>query len=135
MKQIAFLIPAVIALSSCKPPLAPILGQQVVRISVFPLSHKHLNGHTAAIITNKEEIDFVTKNLASLKAKRFDHSSPEFDLQFETATGSTLKLRVSRIEVGPDAPASANNTHWFPNDKATFRKFYDFLIQKTLTTQ
>jgi len=129
-RPLLLLVPVLILLS-CKPPLAPIEGQEITRITVHPLQYGKLKGRKDALLSDRSEIRFVVKNLSSLKARGFEHSRPEFDLLLETSTGSLLKLRVSDSEVGPDAPASANNTHWFPRDSNAFKDFYDFLWQKT----
>ena len=134
MRTIPLLITLSLLLTACRTPFvpfAPIKGQQIVQIEVKPLSRMERVGHTFVRITNKDEINYVVQSIAALKPEGFDHSSPTFDLWFETSSGSRLKLRVSEIEVGPDAPASANNTHLFPSDKVSFRKFYDFLVNIT----
>lgn len=126
-----FLLVPVLILISCKPPLASIEGQEITRITVNPLQYGKLKGRRDAVLIDRSEIQFVLKSLSSLKARGFDHSRPEFDLVFETTTGSRLKLRVSDSEVGPDAAASSNNTHWFPRDTGAFKAFYEFLWHKT----
>jgi hypothetical protein len=133
--RIPFIITSAFLLMSCKPPLAPLQYQQIIRISIHPLPRQQRSNHINTTISDKNDIDFIVQSLSNMKARGFDHSSPDFDLLFETSTSNTLKLRVSDLEVGPDAPASANNTHWFPSDKAAFRRFYDFLLQKTLTSK
>jgi len=131
MNRSPFLLVPVLILLSCKPPLAPIEGQEITRITVYPLQYGKLKGRKTAVLTERSEIQFVVKSLSGLKARGYDHSMPEFDLILETSTGSHLKLRVSDSEVGPDAPASDNNTHWFPRDTKAFKVFYDFLWHQT----
>lgn len=131
MKPPLFLLVPVLVLCSCKPPLALIEGQEITRITIYPLQYGKLKGRKTAVLTDRSEIQFVVKSLSNLKARGFDHSMPEFDLILETGAGSHLKLRVSDSEVGPDAPASANNTHWFPRDTNAFKVFYDFLWRQT----
>ena len=118
-------------LISCKTPLTLIEGQEITRILVYPLQNGKLKGHKSAVLTDLVEIQFVVKSLSCLRAKGLDHSRPDFDLVLETSAGSRLKLRVSDSEVGPDSPASANNTHWFSRDTNAFKVFYDFLWHKT----
>jgi hypothetical protein len=66
------------------------------------------------------------EHLQGLDSRCYDHSSPEFDLTLETSTGNRLGVRVSSHEIGPDAPASAINWHWFPKDQT----LYQFLRAK-----
>jgi hypothetical protein len=109
----------------------PLNGQQISQITIDPPHHGKFKGFRTVVLTEARDIEFVVQNLSNLKAKWYDHSQPVFDLLIQTSSGVRLTLRVSEHEVGPDAPASARNTHWFPRDTKAFGTFYDFLLQKT----
>ena len=131
MKQLLIMIAFALLSLSCKPPLAPLEGQQITQITVDPPHHGKFKGFRTVVLTEASDIQFVVRNLSNLKPRWYDHSQPVFDLKIHTSSGNGLLLRVSALEVGPDAPASANNTHWFPRDTKAFKAFYDFLLQKT----
>jgi|GEM_PF-3689369 len=116
---------------SCKPPLAPIKGQEILRITVDPRHTGEFAGFRTVVLTDPGDIAFVVRNLSNLRASADDHTRPIFDLRIETRSGQLLMLRVSAREVGRNAAASAYNIHWFPRDDAAFKAFYDFLYRKT----
>ena len=124
MNRPLFLLVPVLILLSCKPPLAPIEGQEISRITVYPLQYGKLKGRKTAVLTDRSEIQFVVKSLSSLKARGFDHSQPEFNLILETSAGSHLKLRVSERTGSHETPmpsesstissgSKPNQTHFF----------------------
>ena len=115
----------VLALAACSQPLAPIYKQEIIRITVE--AHPK-NGESRVIeLTQPSDIKFVINHLSNLPSHMYDHSIPEFELRFVTKEGGSHWLRVGRTEIGPGAPASAINRHWFPNDSALF----DFLTEHT----
>lgn len=112
--------------TSKEPPLSSISSQHITKINVLGyLSSSDVEKRIA--LTKSSDIKFVVEHLTGLEPRRYDHSNPEFDLEFETREGGRLRLRVSKYEVGPDAPASAYNTHWFPKDMT----LYLFLKERT----
>jgi len=131
MKRHPFIIAPILLILACRPPLASIEGREINRITIKPPHYGKFKDHRTVVLTDPADIQFVVKNLSNMKARGFDHSQPVFDLQIETSSGQWVKLRVSDYEVGPDAPASANTTHWFPRDTKAFLAFYEFLTMKT----
>ena len=117
MKQIFILISAILMSACATPrttPLTSIAGQTIVRAEVLFFEPATFTYKTCAVIENADALRFITEQLGSLQARRYDHSSPEFNLALKTTEGRSLILRISRHEVGPNAPASAWNVHWFP---------------------
>ncbi len=114
-----------LALVACSQPLAPIARQEITKITV----EAHLKNREKRIIelTQPSDVRFVVDHLTNLTSHLYDHSLPEFELRFVTKEGSSHWLRVGKTEIGPGAPASAINRHWFPKDSALF----DFLVEHT----
>jgi hypothetical protein len=115
----------VLALAACSQPLAPIRKQEIVKITVE--AHLEHRDKQTVELTHPSDIKFVVDHLTDLTSHLYDHSSPEFELRFVTKEGGSHWLRVSRTEIGPGAPASAINRHWFSKDLALF----DFLVEHT----
>lgn len=132
MNRHLLLVASFFLIASCKQPLASLQGQEITQITVVPLQYGMLEGHKISVISDRGDIRFIVRSLSDLKARRYDHSQPDFDLLMLTSSGSHLKVRVSGLEVGPDAPASTSNTHWFPRDAHAYKEFWEFLFQKTL---
>jgi len=111
-----------ITLLSCtskEPPLSSISRQHITKINVLGyLGPSYVEKRISLI--DPYDIEFIVEHLSGLEPRRYDHSSPEFDLEFETKEGGRLLLRVSKYEIGPDAAASAYNTHWFPKDMTLY---------------
>lgn len=99
-------------------------GHKVTRIEV----NAFLKGRpkVSMVLASAEELDFVVSHLCGLKARMYDHSMPQIDITVHFSNSESVRLRVSKSEVGPDAPASAWNLHWFPKDSALF----DYLVSK-----
>jgi len=114
-----------LALAACSQPLAPIHKQEIVKITIE--AHMKNRDHRVVDLTQPSDIKFIVDHLTGLSSRLYDHSSPEFELSFSTKNGNSHRLRVSRFEIGPGAPASALNRHWFPKDSALF----DFLVERT----
>jgi hypothetical protein len=117
-------IALVLVLAGCSQPLTPIHKQEIVKITV-EASLKNRDKRVIEL-TQPSDIKFIVDHLTDLPSRLYDHSSPEIELYFTTQSGSSHRLRVSRIEIGPGAPASAWNRHWFPKDSALF----DFLVAR-----
>lgn len=132
--KLAFL-PFLLLASCCIPhpgkqPLTPLDGQTVTRITIYSFPrNKPLTSTTqpnGTTLTKPADVSFVVAHLQGLDSRCYDHSSPELDLKLETSSGNSVSLRVSPLEIGPEAPASALNQHWFPKDDA----LYQFLKAK-----
>ena len=132
--KLAFL-PFLLLASCCsfdpgKQPLTPLAGQKVTRVTIYsfprnkPLTSK--TQPTKTTLTKPADVSFVVAHLQGLDSRCYDHSSPELDLELETSSGNSVSLRISSLEIGPAAPASALNQHWFPKDDA----LYQFLKSK-----
>lgn len=131
----------VLFLTACtalpKSPLDPIDGQEIVSIEVHdsivdigpPLA---VQDRVICTIESAEEIQFIQSQLQGLKALRYDHSSPKFDIVLKTKSGMPLRLRISKSEVGQSAPASAFNTHWFPTHLPTEASDQEFALYEFL---
>jgi hypothetical protein len=126
--KLAFL-PFLLLASCCFPdhgkqPLTPFEGQKVTRATIY--AHPENKPPIKVTLTKPADVSFVVARLQGLDSRCYDHSSPEFDLELETSSGNSVGLRVSSLEIGPAAPASALNQHWFPKDDA----LYQFLRAK-----
>jgi hypothetical protein len=126
--RLAFL-PLLLLASCCGPgigtqPLTPLEGQKVTRVTVH--AHPQNKPESKVTLTKPVDVAFVVEHLKDLESRCYDHSSPELWLGLETSTGKHLNLRVSSLEIGPAAPASAMIRHWFPKDDA----LYQFLMAK-----
>jgi hypothetical protein len=139
-----FHISCIFLLSACAvpetSPLAPIEGKNITSIEIHEYivtvgSPTQVQDKIVCIMESADDIQFVKKQLQSLEARRFDHSSPEFDIILKTNTDQSLRLRVSPFEIGPKAPASAYNVHWFPvASKASKFPLYHFLKNQAYGT-
>ena len=113
-----------------KQPLTPLDGQTVTRATIYAYPrNKPLIGKTKPVrttLTKPADLSFVVAHLQGLDSQCYDHSSPEIDLTLETTSGKSVSLRVGSLEIGPAAPASALNQHWFPKDDSLYR----FLMAK-----
>lgn len=123
-----FLIGSLFLIAPGQGPLAPIQGQEVTRIVIKAPPAAEPGGDI--VLSDQRDIDRVVRGLSDMTKRAMDHSSPDFNLAFETRDGHSLVLRMSASEVGPDAAASAYVTHWFPRDKEAFRELHGWLMQK-----
>lgn len=101
-------------------PLAP-LGDQALRAIVV-----HDAAGAEVTLTSREDLQFVAAQLTDLKAHRDLKVNPEFNLDFYPQQGSTLRLRLGQILIGPDIPASAYAKRWQLKDRA----LYEFISAK-----
>ena len=120
------LIPCFLLLACAphKQPLELHHGQQVTKVLV-QFAHE-IGPGSELTLTESSDIQFVVDHLHGVDSRKYDHSSPKFNITLFISTGESVRLRVGKHEIGPDAPASAKNYHWFPNDSDLF----DFLAGK-----
>jgi hypothetical protein len=102
--------------------LAP--GQQVTKATVR--AYVKEKPESVVVLTSPSDLQFIVDHLRGLESRTYDHSLPQIDLTVELSNSRSIRLRVSEIEIGPDAPASGWNRHWFPKDSA----LYNFLVNK-----
>jgi len=104
-------------------------GQQITQATV--LAYVKGKPKSEVVLTGPADLQFIVEHLQGLESRMYDHSIPQVDLTLLISNGQSLRLRVSEIEIGPGAPASAWNRHWFPKDSS----LYDFLVSKAYAKQ
>ena len=114
-------------LLACAPKKQPLElnpGQHVTKVMVR--FYRESGSESELTLTLSDDIKFVVDHLHGLDSRKYAHSSPKFNITLFISNGEQVRLRVGKYEIGPNAPASAKNYHWFPSDTA----LYDFLSGK-----
>jgi len=117
-------VATILTIGSCsdsRNPLDALAGLPITSISV---SQDH--GGRTVLITEPEDIHFITTRLIGLRTHREGKVNPEFHLVFASQGGASLRLRLGRDCIGPAVPASDVVLRWYFDDGAV----YDFILER-----